>query len=54
MLLGRCLAAQKGKEAKDDIATLITKSSSKTLKNLWKVALAGAESQLKPKVPQVV
>ena len=54
MLLGRCLAAQKGKEAKDDIATFITKSSSKTLKNLWKVALAGAESQLKPKVPQVV
>jgi hypothetical protein len=54
MLLGRCMAAQKGKDVKDEIATIITKSTGKTLKSLWKVALAGAEAQLKPKVPQVV
>lgn len=51
MLLGRCLAAQKGKDAKDLISGLMTKATSKTVKALWKVALAGAESQLKPKQP---
>ena len=54
MLLGRCLGAQKGKDVKEELAALVAKSSGKTLKSLWKVALAGAEAQLKPKVPQVV
>lgn len=51
MLLGRCMAAQHGKAAKEEIAALSTKASGKALKNLWKVAAAGADAQLKPKKP---
>jgi hypothetical protein len=51
MLLGRCMAAQQGKDAKDVIAAMSAKTPSKTLKALWKVAMAGADSQLKPKQP---